>query len=759
VGDALRRLFVLALLPWCARAAWAQATLLPVDGPGGVVGGFRLVSCTPDGRWAVGFSGIGAPLRVLRWSADTGAQALDVGVSIAGVYGLAISDDGRRVAMALRTSSANVGLVWTEGEGVRTLTPARGAWAGSLLLSADGRRVVSTLQQGAVRGAGLWDEDGMVRALPLLDGTTEELALALSASGETVAGSSVVQNRTRAYRWTSANGHEWLGADVGLEYGQVMGLSADGAWAVGCGTPALGGVRALLWGPDGLSRVLTHEDSLYDMVAHAVSADGRVVAGQDRWASSSLDTTFVWTPEAGASPLAAYAQRRGADVSGWRLGRVIHMSPDGRQMAGAGWYNGRERSWMLTGLTHPDPRARRVRMADDALATPGAIVTGLSADGGAVLGRAYYVDLQGVPTQRAGLVWDRAGVRRQIEMEPSMSTIGLVAASDDASVLAATVYGHPQRAAVWRAETGVRSLRVANGATYGTAALAMSADGRVVAGKAGTTGGLMWIDDELPLSVCTLAADGVPLVVSADGRVVAGGHLSMQVERPFVWTLEAGRQLLVLPPGASGGRAQAISGDGTFVAGTVVDAQSVVRAVRWKSGEPEWLDRTPGWAWSAVTGMTRDGRVVVGNARLNGGSLQGVLWTRALGTTTVQRVLALQGYDVLDWLLQQVDFISADGRTLVVQAQTGWQLSIGFSGQAVLRDFVVPCGWSDVAGAGQVERSDGALSADDLVVFVGWFFAGDARADVGGAGGAVEPDGVLTADDLTLFVARFFAGC
>jgi hypothetical protein len=69
------------------------------------------------------------------------------------------------------------------------------------------------------------------------------------------------------------------------------------------------------------------------------------------------------------------------------------------------------------------------------------------------------------------------------------------------------------------------------------------------------------------------------------------------------------------------------------------------------------------------------------------------------------------------------------------------------------------CGPSDIAGPGQVVGADGELTADDIIVFIGWFFAADARADVAGAGQTVGADGQFTADDIILFINRFFAGC
>lgn len=66
---------------------------------------------------------------------------------------------------------------------------------------------------------------------------------------------------------------------------------------------------------------------------------------------------------------------------------------------------------------------------------------------------------------------------------------------------------------------------------------------------------------------------------------------------------------------------------------------------------------------------------------------------------------------------------------------------------------------SDVAGANQAVGADGFLAADDIIVFLGWFFANDARADVAGANQSTTPDTLLTADDIIVFLGRFFAGC
>jgi hypothetical protein len=52
------------------------------------------------------------------------------------------------------------------------------------------------------------------------------------------------------------------------------------------------------------------------------------------------------------------------------------------------------------------------------------------------------------------------------------------------------------------------------------------------------------------------------------------------------------------------------------------------------------------------------------------------------------------------------------------------------------------------------------LTADDIIVYLNWFFASDPRANVAGPGqNTAVIDADLTADDIIVFLNRFFAGC
>ncbi len=68
---------------------------------------------------------------------------------------------------------------------------------------------------------------------------------------------------------------------------------------------------------------------------------------------------------------------------------------------------------------------------------------------------------------------------------------------------------------------------------------------------------------------------------------------------------------------------------------------------------------------------------------------------------------------------------------------------------------------SNVSGPGQNTAAiDEELTADDIIVFLNRFFAGDPLSNVSGPGqNTTQIDNELTADDIIVFLNRFFAGC
>jgi hypothetical protein len=83
---------------------------------------------------------------------------------------------------------------------------------------------------------------------------------------------------------------------------------------------------------------------------------------------------------------------------------------------------------------------------------------------------------------------------------------------------------------------------------------------------------------------------------------------------------------------------------------------------------------------------------------------------------------------------------------------------------AIRTNFAAPvtcvcCNLSNVAGPNQSTTPDNELTADDIIVFLGWYFANDPRANVAGPNQSTTPDNELTADDIIVFLGRYFTGC
>ena len=76
--------------------------------------------------------------------------------------------------------------------------------------------------------------------------------------------------------------------------------------------------------------------------------------------------------------------------------------------------------------------------------------------------------------------------------------------------------------------------------------------------------------------------------------------------------------------------------------------------------------------------------------------------------------------------------------------------------ESITIETLCPADLDDGSGTG---ASDGAITVDDLLYFLGAFEAGTAAADLDNGSGTGNPDGGVTIDDLLFFLVRFEAGC
>jgi hypothetical protein len=149
----------------------------------------------------------------------------------------------------------------------------------------------------------------------------------------------------------------------------------------------------------------------------------------------------------------------------------------------------------------------------------------------------------------------------------------------------------------------------------------------------------------------------------------------------------------------------------------------------------------------------------------------------------VQVILGTTLGDVnLDGVTNAADLAIVDASIATAPAQIWWGTGdltgdgvVNAADRTIVTNIFNACSSrANVAGANQSTTPDATLTADDIIVFLGWYFgsttgspvAGNPAspanllADVSGANqNSSQPDGALTADDIIVFLGFYFAGC
>jgi len=234
------------------------------------------------------------------------------------------------------------------------------------------------------------------------------------------------------------------------------------------------------------------------------------------------------------------------------------------------------------------------------------------------------------------------------------------AVSDDGSVIVG-VGDTPDgdRAFRWTQATGMVSLGILPGGDYSSRASDVSSDGRIIVGFSDSADGFysfIWTEDAGMQRIDV--EDFTAGAISGDGRVVVG-YLGSPLEQQtpaywsretgivkldpdgvfngrtafdvsydgsvivghaqpygFRWSEAEGMVMLTSPAETGGASADVISGDGSIIAGSFVDDLGR-RSVQWNSvGDVELAVPEFGFARNDISGISRDGQVVVGRVRV-----------------------------------------------------------------------------------------------------------------------------------------------
>ncbi len=227
----------------------------------------------------------------------------------------------------------------------------------------------------------------------------------------------------------------------------------------------------------------------------------------------------------------------------------------------------------------------------------------------------------------------------------------------------------------WTSGAGMVGLGDLAGGSFSSIARAVSQDGTIVVGQGTSTasgfgteafrwstgGGLAGLGD-LPGGIFNSQALGV----SDDGLTVVGRGTSASGNEAFRWTLAGGMAGLGdLPGGAFDSEARDVSADGGTIVGFGNNGLGV-EAFRWTSGEGMvGLGDLPGGNFSSLANaISADGKTIVGSGSGTSGAVA-MVWNAVDGMRDLKAVLTGLGLDLNGWTLVNATGVSADGRVIV----------------------------------------------------------------------------------------------
>lgn len=158
--------------------------------------------------------------------------------------------------------------------------------------------------------------------------------------------------------------------------------------------------------------------------------------------------------------------------------------------------------------------------------------------------------------------------------------------------------------------------------------------------------------------------------VSADGTVIIGTGNSATGHEGVRWTTGGGIQSLANLSGGSFEGAFCVSDDGSVIAGIGTSSQGLA-GIRWSedTGVVGLGNLPDGIGRCAPTAMSADGSVIVGESYTSLGT-KAFIWDSANGMRSLQDVLEHDcGITTTGWSLTSASGVSADGRTIVGYGQ------------------------------------------------------------------------------------------
>jgi uncharacterized membrane protein len=175
----------------------------------------------------------------------------------------------------------------------------------------------------------LWSRESGQIDLGTIGSEEQSSALAVSASGNTVAG----ESGERGFLWTAERGAAVLELPPGDDRSRVRDVSADGAVIAGQSSSfQRSDWTPMLW-IDGAPTPLRVLAGATDNAVNALTPDARFAAGKSGEAA-------LWTRDGRVESLRSRLERLDVDLRGWVLAEALDFSEDGRAVFGIGARDG-----------------------------------------------------------------------------------------------------------------------------------------------------------------------------------------------------------------------------------------------------------------------------------------------------------------------------------------------------------------------------------------------------------------------------------
>lgn len=321
-----------------ARDCLAQNRVIRVAVPG--VPNLRAWDLTSTPLTVVGDNTVFGAYRPWRWSQPDGAW-----LGPQGFRALRVSSDG--LVSAGNTSAG--GYVQAFGQAAEVVLPVVGGYARTQSLSADGNSgLFDIYRTSAPLETLLWSRSEGLTPLPPPPGYNEFAGIWASDANDEVLGNAYFNSGSpRAFRWSPASG--WTLVFPQISSTTITGVSRNGHSIAAQGVSAFNS-ESFVWSEESGMQVVTPPDDYESVRLWSVSNDGAVGVGMAT--TYELMTDVIWVRGHGTFLPQEWLAHEG--ISGFTLGSLSAISPDGQWVAGNG-YDGPERFIALIRVLPPCP--------------------------------------------------------------------------------------------------------------------------------------------------------------------------------------------------------------------------------------------------------------------------------------------------------------------------------------------------------------------------------------------------------------------